>query len=95
MALGILVTPSFGRVVKKMHAKDKIEVDKAVGEIARNPCIGDEKKGDLIGIFVYKFRINKQEIVLAYRLQPDKFMPQEIELLSLGSHENFYSEMKR
>ncbi|MBI1835065.1 MAG: type II toxin-antitoxin system RelE/ParE family toxin [Burkholderiales bacterium] len=91
----ILDTPSFRRVVKKMHARDKKELDKAVAEIANNPHIGDEKKGDLAGIFVYKFKINKQEVLLAYLLQPDKLGPEEIVLLNLGSHENFYSEMKR
>jgi mRNA-degrading endonuclease RelE of RelBE toxin-antitoxin system len=95
MALKILVTPSFSRVVKKLHAKDKKEVDAAIVEIATDPTIGDEKKGDLIGIFVYKFKLNKQEVLLAYRLQPSKFKPQEIVLLSLGSHENFYSNIKR
>ena len=93
MALKILVTPSFSRVVKKLHAKDKKEVDAAIVEIATDPTIGDEKKGDLIGIFVYKFKLNKQEVLLAYRLQPSKFKPQEIVLLSLGSHENFYSNI--
>ncbi len=60
-----------------------------------NKLAGDFLCQYLLGIFVYKFKINKQKILLAYRLQPDKFVPQEIALLSLGSHENFYSEMKR
>lgn len=95
MALQILGTPSFHRVVKKLHARDKKLVDKAIGEIAVEPAIGEEKKGDLAGVFVYKFKINKQEVLLAYRLQPNKSKPRELVLLSLGSHENFYSDMKR
>ena len=87
MALKILGTPSFNRVVKKLHARDKKDVDKAVGEISADPAIGEEKKGDLAGIFVYKFKINKREVSLAYRLQPNKFRPQELVLLNLGSHE--------
>jgi hypothetical protein len=95
MTLKILATPSFGRVVKKLHARDKKFIDAAVGAIAADPMIGEEKKGDLAGIFIYKFKLNKQEVLLAYRPQPDKFKPQEIVLLSLGSHENFYSDLKR
>lgn len=95
MVLKVLDTPSFSRVVKKLHARDKKVIDKAVGQIAVDPTIGEEKKGDLAGIFVYKFKLNKQEILLAYRLQPNKFKPQEVVLLSLGSHENFYSDIKR
>lgn len=95
MAVNIRVTPSFNRVVKKLHAKDKKILDKAVADVAADPLIGEEKKGDLIGLFVYKFKLNKQEVLMAYRLQPNKIKPEEIVLLSLGSHENFYSVMKR
>lgn len=94
MVLAILVTPTFARAIKKLHAKDKIVVDKAVKAIANDPTIGEEKKGDLTGIFVYKFKINKQQVLLAYQLHPDKFTPVSVLLLSIGSHENFYTELK-
>ena len=93
--LEILVTPTFVRAVKKLHAKDKIALDEAVKAVANNPKIGEEKKGDLTGIFVYKFKINKQEILLAYQLHPTKLQPLSVRLLGLGSHENFYAELKR
>lgn len=95
MVLSILSTPSFDRVVKRMHARDKKVIDQAVMAIVTDPAIGEEKKGDLAGVFVYKFKGNKQETLLAYRLQPNKKSPQEVVLLSLGSHENFYDAMKR
>lgn len=94
-ALSVLVTPTFAMAIKKLHAKDKIVVDKAVKTIAAIPSIGEERKGDLTGIFVYKFKINKQEVLLAYRLHPDKFSPASVLLLSIGAHENFYAELKR
>ncbi len=93
--LAILVTPTFARAVKKLHVKDKLIVDKAVKAIAGDPSIGEEKKGDLAGILVHKFKINKQEVILAYQLFPDKKSPVSVLLLSLGSHENFYAELKR
>lgn len=93
--LDVLVTPTFAKAVKKLHAKDKTIVDKAVKAIANAPTIGEEKKGDLAGIFVHKFKINKQEVLLAYQLRPTKFQPISVVLLSLGSHENFYAELKR
>jgi hypothetical protein len=79
--LAILATPTFSRAVKRLHAKDKLAVDKAVIAIASNPAIGEEKKGDLAGTFVHKFKINKQEVLLAYQLQPNKFAPDSIHLL--------------
>lgn len=95
MALKVLSTPSFDRAVKKMQARDKKVVDQAVMDIVANPVIGEEKNGDLAEVFVFKFKINKQEILLAYRLQPNKKRPQEVVLLNIGSHENFYAAMKR
>lgn len=95
MVLAILSTPTFAKAFKKLHSKDKNAVDKAVQAIATNPAIGEEKKGDLLGIFVYKFKINKQEVLLSYQLDPDKFSPVCVLLLSIGSHENFYTELKR
>ena len=53
------------------------------------PLIGEEKKGDLAGVFVQKFKINRQEILLSYQRQPDKASPVSVLLLNLGSHENF------
>lgn len=95
MALTVLTTASFERVVKKLHSKDKKVLDEAVMEVAKNPFIGEEKRGDLIGVFVHKFKLNSQETLLAYRLQPDKQKPTEFVLLSVGPHENFYAQLKR
>lgn len=95
MALQVLDTPTFKKAVKKLHAKEKELVDKAIHKVALDPTIGEEKKGDLAGVFVYKFKVNKQEVLLSYRLQPDKFEPEILVLLSLGSHENFYADLKR
>ena len=95
MPLKILVTPSFARVAKKLHAKDKKSLDQAVKNIADDPALGEEKKGDLLGVFVHKFKLNNQETLLAYRVNPDKRAPEEIVLLAVGPHENFYSQLKR
>lgn len=93
--LRILVTPTFNKAAKKLFARDKKTVDEAIKKIADNPALGEEKKGDLAGIFVFKFKINKQEVLLSYGLLPGKENPDEIVLLSLGSHENFYDALKR
>ncbi len=95
MVLRVLNTPTFNKVVKKLFARDKITVDAAIKKIANDPSLGEEKKGDLAGIFVFKFKMNKQEVLLSYALLPSKESPVEIVLLSLGSHENFYDVLKR
>lgn len=88
-------TLSFDRVVKKLHPRDKKVVDEAVKAVATDPAIGVEKRGDLVGVFVYKFKLNNQETLLAYGLQPDKKKPSTVILLAVGPHENFYAQLKR
>jgi mRNA interferase RelE/StbE len=95
VALTISATSSFDRVVKKLHAKDKGVVDLAVAAVAKNPAIGEEVKGDLQGVFVHKFKLNKQETLLAYELMPDKRKPKIVVLLAIGPHENFYTALGR
>lgn len=88
----IYVTQSamFRRAYKKLHSNEKADVDNAVAEIVANPEIGDLKVGDLTSIYVYKFKSNNQLMLLAY-----KYDPKSRFLLLLGSHENFYRDLKR
>ena len=95
MTLDIQVTTSFARAAKKLHPRDKKIVDQAVRDVADNPSIGEEKRGDLAGYFVYKFKLNNQETLLAYALRPNKFKPSAVVLMAVGPHENFYTQLKR
>ena len=76
--------------MKKLHARDKKTLDDAVRKIASQPTLGEAKKGDLLGVSVYKFKLNKQEVLLSYSLGRNELL-----LIALGSHENFYRDMKR
>lgn len=95
MPLKVSASPTFVRTAKKLHTKDKKVLDQAVNDVAGDPTIGEEKRGDLSGVFVYKFKLNKQEILLAYELSPNKLTPDEVVLLGVGPHENFYVQLKR
>jgi mRNA interferase RelE/StbE len=81
---------AFSRAYKKLHTSQQADVDDAVAAIVANPEIGEQKKGDLRGVFVYKFKSIGQLMLLAYEYDPATRM-----LLLLGSHENFYRELKR
>ncbi len=80
----------FARAYKKLHLQQKQDVDTAVEVIVSNPLAGAAKRGDLAGVYVYKFNSQSQLVLLAYQ-----FDPQTRHLLLLGSHENFYRELKR
>ncbi|KTD68652.1 hypothetical protein Lste_1810 [Legionella steelei] len=82
--------PAFQRVYKKLPASHKPIVNEAVRIIVNNSKIGEEKKGDLIGVYVYKFKTNHQQFLLAYEWDPALRI-----LLALGVYENFYRDLKR
>jgi len=92
--LKVRAVPTFLRAVKKLHPNQKVVLDDAVKEIVAQPGVGEEKRGDLSGVFVHKFKINAQAYLLAYELLPNKQAPEELVLLALGSHENFYQDLK-
>ena len=81
---------AFARTYKKLHLLQKKDVDTAVEVIVSNPLVGDAKRGDLSGVYVYKFKSQTQLLLLAY-----EFDPQTRHLLLLGTHENFYRDLKR
>jgi hypothetical protein len=80
---------SFERKIKKLTPKEKVELDNEIRKIIQNPSIGQEKKGDLKGIFVHKFKIKTTQFLLAYRLVSDG-----LELIMIGVHENYYKDLK-
>ena len=86
----VLQSAMFKRAYKRLHPNQKADVDDAVASIVQDPTIGQAKKGDLAGVFVYKFKSNGQLILLGYEYDPATRM-----LLLLGSHENFYRDLKR
>lgn len=87
----VLQTPTFKRQSKKLHQNQKISLDEAIRNIISNPEIGELKKGDLSGVRVYKFKMQKQLTLIAYEFLDTKM---ELILLALGPHENFYSNLK-
>ena len=81
---------AFARTYKKLRLQQEKDVDTAVEVIVSNPLVGDAKRGDLSGVYVYKFKSETQLLLLAY-----EFDPQTRHLLLLGTHENFYRDLKR
>ncbi len=90
--MNILQTPTFKKQIKKLHKNQKNILDKAVKTISNNPSIGTLKKGDLSNIQVYKFKMVKQLMLLAYEFHENKLL---LILLTLGTHENFYRDLKK
>ena len=88
----VLQTPSFKKAVKKLHKNQKADLDKAVRELIENPLLGEQKKGDLSFMRVHKFKMVKQLTLLGYSYEEGTVV---LELLTFGSHENFYRDAKK
>ena len=81
---------SFEKKVKKMSKPDKDSLDREIRSIADDPSVGEEKKGDLRGVFVRKFKLKTTQYLLAYRK-----VGEDLELLMIGPHENYYRDLKQ
>ena len=80
---------SFERKVKRFKKQEKKILDKEVRKIFNNPTIGQEKKGELRVVFVHKFKIHTLQYLLSYR-----FIGDDLELIMIGPHENYYRDLK-
>lgn len=96
----------FKQFVKKAHRPLQLAIEDAVDVVCENADIGEPKKGDLLGVLVYKFKFNRQEYLLAYRVvesddvESESLNDTKVELVAIdfykvGGHENFYDELKR
>lgn len=109
-------TSAFSRYLKRQDRAFQATVrDVIEDDILPNPLVGTQKAGDLSDFWVYKFRHNKQQYLMAYRFPDYKHQAQalrqllssspseetiveiieiSVEFEQLGSHENFYDELK-
>ena len=88
----VLQTPTFKKAVKKLHKNQKEDLDEAIKQLMADPLLGEQKKGDLAFLRVYKFNMVKQLTLLGYSYEDGTVT---LELMALGSHENFYRDLKK
>ena len=88
----VVQTPSFKKAVKKLKANEKKVLDTAIKKLIENPNLGEQKKGDLSFLNVYKFKMVKQQTLLGYSFHSGNLT---LMLLALGTHENYYRDLKR
>ena len=86
----IIQSRSFERKVKRFNNQEKKILDNHIRKIAGSPTIGQEKKGDLRGVYVHKFKIQTIQYLLEYRLIGD-----DLELIMIGPHEKYYRNLKK
>ena len=89
MSRQVFQSPLFEKK-KRLTKSENTVLDDVARRICETPEIGEAKKGDLTGIFVHKFKVRDKLFLLAY-----EFDANEVLLLALGTHENFYRDLKR
>lgn len=87
----IFQTAKFERAFERLSDNYKDLVDEEIDKIAKDPNIGEQKKGDLSHLWVHKFKLDACETLLGYSWREEKL---ELYLLNIGPHENFYREAK-
>jgi mRNA interferase RelE/StbE len=80
---------SFEVKTKKLSRPDKETLDREIRRIADDPTVGEEKKGDLKGVFIHKFKLGNTQYLLAYR-----WSGRDLELVMIGPHENYDRSLK-
>jgi mRNA-degrading endonuclease RelE of RelBE toxin-antitoxin system len=79
----------FENKIKKFSKQEKGILDEEIKRIIENPFVGEEKKGDLRGVYIHKFKIKTIQYLLSYRMIDDG-----LELIMIGPHENYYRDLK-
>lgn len=80
----------FRKFVKKQTRAFQLAIEDEVQKIMTVPDLGEAKIGDLVGFRVHKFSFGRKKFLIAYRLQGE-----EMVFFTIGSHENFYRELKK
>ncbi|MBI3377772.1 MAG: type II toxin-antitoxin system RelE/ParE family toxin [Nitrospirae bacterium] len=85
-----LYKPPFKKFVKKQSRAFQLAIEDEVEGVINSPDTGEAKKGDLSGLRVHKFKFQRQEYLIAYKTEGNT-----ITFYMIGTHENFYRELKQ
>ncbi|MDX2346502.1 MAG: type II toxin-antitoxin system RelE/ParE family toxin [Legionella sp.] len=92
MNLKVKQTNLFKKSIKKLPKQKKSHLDEEIKKLIKNPNLGAQKKGDLDFLRVHKFNLSNQQYLLGYTYDESELV---LALLKLGTHENFYRDIKR
>lgn len=86
--------PPATKFLKKLKDKKlKLLYQEAIDKIREDHTIGEQKTGNLSGIYCYDIFYNKTNYELAYRVQ---YVDNKIIVVIMaGTRENFYNELHR
>lgn len=83
---------TFSKQIANLSEKQLKVVEDEIDKIIDDPEIGERKVGDLSYLWVHKFKLEGQLVLLGYSWVENKL---ELYLLNVGPHENFYQQVKK
>jgi mRNA-degrading endonuclease RelE of RelBE toxin-antitoxin system len=90
MVMAIYFKSAFRNFLKKQNRPFQLVIRDEVEKVVDDPALGESKKGDLANLMVHKFRFKRQEYLIGYRLEEE-----DVIFYMIGTHENFYRDLKR
>ena len=89
----VIFMPKAEKELKKLKDKRlKSKIKEAIIKLSYNPYIGQEKKGDLAGIYGYDVYYNKINYEISYKIY--EYENKKVIIVLVGTRENFYKELK-
>ena len=88
--MDIFYKPPFRKFVKKQSRALQLAIEDEVEAVRNTPDIGEAKKGDLSGFKVHKFKFQRQGYLMSYKEESNTII-----FYMIGTHENFYRELKQ
>jgi len=89
----IIQTNRFKKSYKRLHKNQLTDVNKAIEAVIADVNIGERKKGDLSSLRVHKFKTCGQLTLLGYMVNTNSEIV--LTFIDIGSHENFYRDLKK
>jgi mRNA-degrading endonuclease RelE of RelBE toxin-antitoxin system len=92
--LQVRFLPPAAKFIKKLKDKNLKDLyKKAIDKICEDYTVGEEKTGDLTGIYGYDIYYNKTNYELAYTIE--HVGEDVVVVIMAGTRENFYDQLKR
>jgi mRNA-degrading endonuclease RelE of RelBE toxin-antitoxin system len=92
--LQVRFLPPAAKFIKKLKDKKlKSLYQQAIDEIREDYTVGEEKTGDLSGVYGYDIYYNKTNYELAYTIE--QVGEEVVVVIMAGTRENFYDQLKR
>ena len=85
----VIASPLFQKKFKKFRKNEQEKIESEIKKLLKDPSLGEAQKQDLQGILVYKFKVKKQQLLLSCKVSKEALF-----LIAVGSHENYYRDLK-